>query len=194
MKVKQQKQIQAFLAERFGQEKGNALFARQEEALRQLIDGIKDKSESQRKTLIQRIFPCIALYRALTDSGIPEQEAYTYLQRYMQENVAAKQHASMVRMELVPGFYTLYSAIFRKVMRSSDRWESTQSHTKRTFDVTIRKCLWHTACTESGCAQLCRLFCDVDNVSYGGLRKIGFARTQTLGYGGSCCDFHFFQK
>ncbi len=38
------------------------------------------------------------------------------------------------------------------------------------------------------------LFCDVDDVTYGGLRKIGFTRTKTLGYGGDCCDFHCFRK
>ena len=59
---------------------------------------------------------------------------------------------------------------------------------------TITKCLWHTACVENGCPELCRLFCDVDDVTYGGLNKIGFSRTKTLGYGGDCCDFHFFRK
>ena len=58
----------------------------------------------------------------------------------------------------------------------------------------MKKCLWHTACVENGCAELCSLFCEVDNVTYGGLRTLGFARTQTLGYGGDCCDFHFFKK
>lgn len=41
---------------------------------------------------------------------------------------------------------------------------------------------------------LCRLFCDVDDVTYGGLKKLGFSRTRTLGYGEACCDFHFFKK
>ena len=31
-------------------------------------------------------------------------------------------------------------------------------------------------------------------VTYGGLKKIGFTRTKTLGYGGDCCNFHFFKK
>ena len=57
-----------------------------------------------------------------------------------------------------------------------------------------QRCLWHTACAENGCAELCRLFCESDNVTYGGLRKIGFSRTKTLGCGGNCCDFHFFRK
>ena len=52
----------------------------------------------------------------------------------------------------------------------------------------------HTACKENGCEELCHLFCDVDDVTYGGLKKIGFTRTKTLGYGGDCCNFHFFKK
>ena len=44
---------------------------------------------------------------------------------------------------------------------------------------------------KNDCAKLCHLFCDVDNVTYGELEKIGFTRTKTLGYGGDCCDFHF---
>ena len=79
-------------------------------------------------------------------------------------------------------------------MCATDLQKSEQRCGEGFFDVTIKKCLWHTACQESGCPELCRLFCDVDDVTYGGLKKIGFTRTQTLGYGGDCCDFHFFRK
>lgn len=194
MKIKQQQQIKAFLLKTFGQEKGSALFARQEKVLGTLLEHQQGKSERQMKTLTLRILPVIALYRALSESGLPQEEAYEFVRAYMMEYVAARQHASTARMELVPGFYALYSRIFCNVMRTSDLWQSTQVRGKDTFDVTIRKCLWHTGCTENGCPELCRLFCDVDNVSYGGLHKIGFSRTTTLGYGGGCCDFHFFRK
>lgn len=97
-------------------------------------------------------------------------------------------------MELVSGFYNIYSKIFLKIMRKTDLQESTQKHDKNSFDVTITKCLWHTACVENQCPELCKLFCDVDDVTYGGLKKIGFSRTKTLGYGGDCCDFHLFKK
>ena len=55
-------------------------------------------------------------------------------------------------------------------MRTTDLQESTQNYTKDTFDVTIKKCLWHTACVENECENLCRLFCDVDDVTYGELK------------------------
>lgn len=194
MKIAQQKQIRTFLTGTFGPEKGNALFAQQEKTLDALLASQQGKTASQQKTLARSILPCIALYKALQKGGLPQQDAYACVQSYMQTGVAAKQRASMAKMELVPGFYRLYSTIFLRVVRKADQWQSTQSWSRDSFDVTIRRCLWHTACTENGCAELCRLFCDVDNVTYGGCRKIGFARTRTLGYGGDCCDFHFFRK
>ena len=194
MKIKQQKQIKVFLSEEFGKDRGNALFDRKEKALSTLIENTQNKSQNQMKTLAQTILPRIALYKTLSKDGLPEEDVYKYMRKYMLEKVAAKKHASTVKMELVPGFYKIYSNIFLKIMRTTDLQESAQSCGRDYYDVTSKKCLWHTACVENDCADLCRLFCDVDDVTYGGLKKIGFSRTKTLGYGGDCCDFHFFRK
>lgn len=194
MKIKQQKQIQAFLVEEFGKKKGNALFDKQEKMLHTLIQNAGNKSKNQMKTLVQTILPRIALYKVLLKDGFPKENAYEYIRRYMMDKVAAKKHASTAKMEAVPGFYAIYSKIFLKIMRTTDLQENVQEHGRDYFNVTIKKCLWHTACVENDCAELCRLFCDVDDVTYGGLKKIGFTRTKTLGYGGDCCDFHFYKK
>ena len=194
MSTKRQEQIRAFLIEEFGGEKGKALTASQEETLATLIKNQTGKSESQMKTLSGTILPSIALYKALMKSGLAQADAYARVQKYMIEKVAAQKHASTAKMEAVPFFYALYSRIFLRIMRASDAWESTQRRKRDSFDVTITKCLWHTACAENGCPELCRLFCEADNVTYGGLKKIGFSRTQTLGCGGEACDLHFFRK
>lgn len=194
MNIRRQKQIKAFLVEEFGADRGNALFHSQEKTLHTLIENEGNKSGAQRKTLAQTILPCIALYKALLQDDSLREDARGYVQKYMLEKVAAEKHASTVKMEAVPGFYRIYSSVFLKIMRTSDLWESEQRSGKDCFDVTIKRCLWHTACAENGCPELCRLFCDADNVTYGGLRKIGFSRTKTLGYGADCCDFHFFRK
>lgn len=191
--IKRQKEIKAFLIETFGETKGTALSIRHGGALDALIESEKDKSKGQRKALTRTILPCIALYQVLAVSEGSKEAAYTYVQKYMRRTAEA-QHASTARMEAVPGFYALYSRIFLAVMRVSDLWESTQTRGRDSFDVAIRKCLWHSACTENGCAELCRLFCEADNVTYGGLKKIGFTHTKTLGCGGDCCDFHFYRK
>ena len=194
MRIKQQKQIKAFLMEEFGAGPGGALLAAQEKALIKLIAGATGKTKNQMKTLAQTILPRIALYQALLADSASQADAYARMRKYMLEKVAAKKHASTAAMEAVPGFYALYSRIFLQIMRATDLQKSEQRCGEGFFDVTIKKCLWHTACQESGCPELCRLFCDVDDVTYGGLKKIGFTRTQTLGYGGDCCDCHFFRK
>lgn len=194
MKIKQQKLIKTFLIEEFGKEQALKLFDKEEKLLNELIENTKDKSKNQMKKLVQTILLRIALYKTLIDSNYSKGKANEYMKKYMLETIAAKKHASTVKMEKVPGFYSIYSKIFLKIIRKTDLQKSTQNHDKNHFDVTINKCLWHTACVENGCEELCRLFCDVDDVTYGGLKKIGFTRTKTLGYGGDCCDFHFYKK
>lgn len=194
MKIKQQKNIKAFLNEEFGEKRGNDLFNKQEVMLNELIKNTQNKSKNQMKTIIQTILPRIAMYKILSKEEVSEDEVYQYMRKYMIDKIAAKKHASTAKMEKVPGFYSIYSKVFLKIMRTTDLQESVQKHGKDYFDVTIKKCLWHTACVENDCEKLCHLFCDVDNVTYGGLKKIGFSRTKTLGYGGDCCDFHFYKK
>lgn len=194
MNIKQQKQIKTFLIEEFGVDNGKELFNNQEIMLNELIKNTKNKSENQMKTLVQTILPRIALYKVLSEEDFSEENIYQYMRKYMIDKVAKKKHSSTAKMELIPGFYSIYSNIFLKIMRTTDLQESEQNQGKNYYDITIKKCLWHTACVENDCSNLCRLFCDVDDVTYGGLKKIGFTRTKTLGYGGDCCDFHFFKK
>lgn len=194
MKIKQQKQIKKFLFEEFGKEKGIVVFEKQNEVLKELITNTKNKSKNQMKTLTNTILPRIALYKVLQKEDLPKDEVTNYMRKYMIEKIAQRKHSSTAKMEIVPGFYSIYSKVFLKIMRTTDLQKSEQKCGRGFFDVTIKKCLWHTACIENDCPELCRLFCDVDNVTYGGLKKIGFTRTQTLGYDGKCCDFHFYKK
>ena len=194
MKIKQEKLIKKFLIEEFEEEKGLSLYHNQTIKLNFLIDNIRDKTKNQRKTLINTILPRIALYKMLEESDIDEALSYEYVRKYMTNFVASKKHSSMVKIEKVPGFYTIYRNIFLKIMRKTDLQKSNQEKGKNYFNVTITKCLWHTACVENGCPNLCPLFCDVDDITYGGLKKIGLSRTKTLGYGADCCDFHMFKK
>lgn len=194
MKIKQQKQIKQFLKEEFGIDNGTVLFDKQEIILKELIKNIRGKSKNQKKTLIQTILPRIALYKAMLKDEEKDDDVYQHMKKYMIDIVATQKHNATAKMEKVPGFYAIYSNVFLKIVRTTDLWESIQNRGKNYFDVTMKKCLWHTACIENGCEKLCHLFCDVDNVTYGGLKKIGFSRTKTLGYGGECCDFHFYKK
>lgn len=45
-----------------------------------------------------------------------------------------------------------------------------------------------------GCPELMSVFCDSDFATYGNLPGIKFKRSQTLGTGGSYCDFRFIRE
>jgi hypothetical protein len=194
MKIKQQKIIKNFLFSELDTEAAQKIFDEQNNILDKIILNTFNKTKNQLKTLKNTILPRIALYKALNNYGFSMEDSNNHMKNYMLNYIAKSKHNSMVKMEKVPGFYSLYSKIFLKIMRKTDLQQSKQKHDAKSFDVTITKCLWHQACVENECPELCRLFCDVDNITYGELNKIGFTRTQTLGYGGDCCDFHFFKK
>lgn len=194
MKIKQQKMIKNFLFSELDTEVAQKIFDEQNNILDKIILNAFNKTKNQLKTLKNTILPRIALYKALNNYGFSIEDSNNHMKNYMLNYIAKSKHNSMVKMEKVPGFYSLYSKIFLKIMRKTDLQQSKQKHDAKSFDVTITKCLWHQACVENECPELCRLFCDVDNITYGELNKIGFTRTQTLGYGGDCCDFHFFKK
>lgn len=196
MAIKQQRDIEAFLASKLDHNTASHIFSRQSTLLNELIANTTDKSKDQMKELSQTILPRVALYKALGEEfGEAGHERTGKLMRsYMMDVVAAQKHASTSQLQVIPGFFAIYKCVFMRVMHTSDLWESTQSAGKGRFDARITKCLWHDACVENGCPELCPLFCDVDDVNYGGLQKMGFSRTKTLGYGGGCCDFHFYRK
>lgn len=194
MKIKQQKIIKNFLFSELDTEVAQKIFDEQNNILDKIFLNAFNKTKNQLKTLKNTILPRIALYKALNNYGFSMEDSNNHMKNYMLNYIAKSKHNSMVKMEKVPGFYSLYSKIFLKIMRKTDLQQSKQKHNAKSFDVTITKCLWHQACVENECPELCRLFCDVDNITYGELNKIGFTRTQTLGYGGDCCDFHFFKN
>lgn len=69
------------------------------------------------------------------------------MRKYMMEKVAAGTHRSMVKMEVAPpGFYAMDSGGFVSVVRRTELGENMQRRSRVFSGVTIRKCLWHTAC------------------------------------------------
>lgn len=188
--MKQQKLIQKFIKDESLDQK---IFLLQNEIIEDIIKNTKDKTPNQIKMLNNTILPRIALYKALNELYCQD-ESYSIVKKYMYEVIGKNKNKSMKIMEKFPCFYFLYSKIFIHIMKTTDLQKSNTEYDKKYYNVTITKCLWHDACVENGCPELCRLFCDVDNITYDGLKKIGFSRTKTLGYGNDECDLHFYKK
>ena len=91
------------------------------------------------KTLTNTILPRIALYKVLQKEDLPKDEVTNYMRKYMIEKIAQKKHSSTAKTEIVPGFYSIYSKVFLKIMRTTDLQKSEQKCGKGFFDVTIKK-------------------------------------------------------
>ncbi len=114
MKIRQEKQIKAFLISEFGDEKGNVLYEKQGKILKSLIENTKGKTENQMKTLSQTILPRIALYKILSNESLGGDEVYRYMSKYKMDIVAVKKYSSTAKMEVL-------ESVFFRLWRESAR-------------------------------------------------------------------------
>ena len=154
-------------------------------------------SKERLRHLESQIMPGIAIYETL-QTVMPKDEALNAVHGYVEER-AYRLKKTFLRLMRIPGLYKKVPGIFAKqtpkFFGNSAGFEANEIRTTGgVWRIDMTRCPYHDECVRYGCPELCRLFCDVDDVTYGGLKKIGFTRTQTLGYGGDCCDFHFFRK
>jgi hypothetical protein len=180
-----------FLAEMYGCEQGRALYQRQRERFSKLLPYTHSRTKGQIRTLAKIILPRIALYQVLIDAPDAKDDALSVMAAYM-ERVGTKMGKVARRLEIAPFFYYLFRKVFAYVaVHSDNRTVDVVRNNKEAVEINITKCLWYEACADNGCPELCKCFCDTDDIIYGSLRKIKFSRTSAIGRGGEWCDFRY---
>ena len=155
------------------------------------MTNVKEVSPTRLKTIRDTILPRVALYAVLKEDG---QNADKIMDHYVRTVAGPRMHQMYAKMEKVPGFWFLFKNLFKAITDKSDNWVCESRKEKDRLYLNIHKCLWNDICNEVGYPECCRFFCECDNYTYGGLKKMGFARTQTLGTGGELCDFVMYKK
>ena len=140
------------------------------------------------------LYPCMALYEGLQQSGVRSGDALEFLDQVWSLRAIPKAR-SIQRMLKIPGFYKLMPWIFRKVTLSQFGeaagfgprfYETAKSRCK--FDMT--KCLYCDLCRKYGCPELVPCFCHTDEVTNGHMHeKLIWNRTGPMGEGADVCDF-----
>ncbi|MCM1126480.1 MAG: L-2-amino-thiazoline-4-carboxylic acid hydrolase [Lachnospiraceae bacterium] len=142
------------------------------------------------------IFPAIAVYKTI---------AANYPDKAMQilENGAAavskqagRKYAKLLKF---PGMKMIFLKVFSKGVKKGFGPEAGFAHefitaSSKALAFNVNKCPYQYYCEKYGCPEIVHIFCKNDEYAYGNLPYIRFTRTQTLGTGGSCCDFHFIKK
>ena len=152
-----------------------------------------DASKEKLYHLKRQILPGIAVYETLQTVMLKE-EALNTVHGYV-ERLARTSHKQLAALLHIPGLYRLVPGVFVKSTRSvfgpaagfAPKELQTSSGVWR---VDMMKCPYHDTCAEYGCPELCRCFCDSDDISYAGLHpKLIWERSMTLGRGDARCDF-----
>lgn len=181
------------MIQHFGEEKAEALWQKAEKEYEQLLPLAEKESKSRKKNLTQGIYPFAALYRVLLGENMSREEAMEHMYAIMKTHTLSGNRKNYERMGKLPFFFPLFRKMFTMGL-SGDSWQVEWiANDPGHFVYNIRKCLWHDACCELGCPELCRIFCRNDELNFTDVsRHLYFQRSQTLGEGGDCCDFHFY--
>lgn len=179
-------------AERFptqAKELNTAFDARLNGLLAENVDASKEKLYH----LKRQILPGIAAYETL-QTVMSKKEALQTVHGYV-ERLAGASHKQLVALLRVPGMYRLVPGVFVKSTQSvfgpAAGFSPKELQTGNgVWRVDMMKCPYHDTCAEYGCPELCRCFCDSDDISCAGLHpKLVWHRTKTLGRGDDRCDF-----
>ena len=152
-----------------------------------------DASKEKQYHLKRQILPGIAAYETL-QRVMPKEEALQTVHGYV-ERLARTSHKQLAALLHIPGLYRLVPGVFVKSTRSvfgpAAGFAPKELQTGNgVWRVDMMKCPYHDTCAEYGCPELCRCFCDSDDISYTGLHpKLIWERSMTLGRGNDRCDF-----
>ncbi len=169
-----------------------------EEKSRQLYASYCKLEEGKPKAItmhsVNKIFPCIAFYKAAIEFTNQQEQAYLIIENYFttQCEMYAKKLQKLCR---IPFVYKLVPRIMAGVIHRTfgvkSGFEIIDHKTKcHICHIDMMKCPYFSACSLYGCPELTTVFCNADDVSYGNMHpKLSWERTKTLGRGDGYCDF-----
>lgn len=179
------------VVQKYGKKKTKQIWRRAGKCLEYLWEKYRDVSKEEKRHTHNNIFPRIAMYRVL-EKEYP-QEAMEIMDFAVEHTgkYAGKLFGVFTAIPLMPSiFLRIFAYMTKKMFGPSAGFEQVFYEADGKvlrFDIT--KCPYCKYCKKCGCPELTHTFCDSDIYCYGNLPGIEFARTQTLGTGGTCCDF-----
>ena len=185
--------IKAEMEKELPKDLSDALWKRAAEKLDEILERYGSVPKSMRMHTDSRIFPFAAVYLTLKD-GAGGEIAYRIL-----ENAAVarceKIREKATRMMRLPGmpalFVKIWDPLTKKVFGQDNGFRNVFYRNKKDeYRMDIVSCPYFTYCTELGCPEITKIFCENDDRIYGHLPGIRFERTGTLGKGAERCDFY----
>ncbi|MBR0172503.1 MAG: L-2-amino-thiazoline-4-carboxylic acid hydrolase [Lachnospiraceae bacterium] len=192
--VKYLKQVVAHLEKRYGSEKTKAIMDKALKRYDEIVEENKDEPEVYHIHTWQRIYPGIAVFDAMTSEGIPREETADFLNDYYRWR-ASGMAPKIKAIFKIPGVYRFVPKFFFNMtqksfgpqmgFRSEDKYLARDE-----MRFNMVKCPYNDKCTQYGCPEIVKGYCDADDICYGNLHpRLTWERTKTIGHGDDVCDF-----
>ena len=118
---------------------------------------------------------------------------------YVRRETRRAAESKRERMRNLAGFpfaYRLYRMTVKRYMKKffpEEGWRTEWvQRNGQEIHFNLHRCIYWDLTNAHGCPELCRVYCENDDIVFSGLLpKIRFERSGTLGGGAQYCDFHF---
>lgn len=146
---------------------------------------------------LQQLLPMIALYEKAMEITGSREGALAFFEQWA--FVEAERMMKLVRPLMKLGLYRLMPALCEwllpRMFGHSAGFDYRSVPDAPKFAVNMTRCPYVDICTKYGVPEMTQFCCRADDITYGNLHpRLVWGRTQTLGTGGSCCDFRLYVK
>ena len=188
------KGCRTLIAAQLGPEKADAVMQKAYQRYAQLLEENKDEPKAMDPHTKARIYPAISVFEALLQAGFTRQQAAQVLYDFY-DTSAAKGAKFLQALLKIPSLYKKVPGFASNMLDKSYGAAAGFSSVRHRVDETgmhidVTACPYNEICCRYGCPEIVQAFCHSDDVAYGHRHpKLDWARTQTRGRGGDCCDF-----
>lgn len=192
--IKYFRQIVPHLEKKYGVDMAQSIMAKALKRYAAIEEENKDEPKAHYMHTRQRIYPGIAMFDAMTADGISREETADFLVWYYRWR-ASGMAPKIKAIFKIPGLYRITPKFFFNMTQKSFGpqmgFAAENKHLDKSgmsFDMV--QCPYYEKCKHYGCPEIVKGYCEADDICYGDMHpKLLWGRTQTLGKGGTCCDF-----
>lgn len=185
--------IRKELIKLYGKEKANVIIELAHKHYQECLLLCKDASKGEFMHLENTILPTTSFYKALLE--VDNENAFKNTNAIIISlcEKGAKVLNSMLKL---PGMKSVFMKVMSKMaMKMFGRecgfdYENFEAN-KNILQMDMTMCPYVKYAKRFKVEELTTIFCESDFATYGNLSGIAFERTETLGTGGSKCDFKF---
>ncbi len=149
------------------------------------------------KHLKKSIIPSIAVYKTMINKSMGREYAYQMVRESVLYD-AKKNQKIFQRIGKLPFGYFLIKIMTPLAVKSNfgkTGWDFDWKRSDRHgIEFDCHRCFYFDIFQKYSVLELTSIFCESDDVVYGSIPNITWARTKTIGNGDEVCDFKFFKS